>query len=150
VLAEFIVASAMNVSLFKPREEWNAYDVETEGGIKIEVKASAYLQTWHQNDYSQIRFGIKPSLYWDSKTNHYESFRVRQSDVYVFCLFHHKDKSTANPLNLNQWTFYVLATKTLNQTCKERKNLSISVLKKMTTEIPYGQLREKILAEAEL
>lgn len=47
-LAEFIVATATGVDLNKPREEWVTYDLTTPEGIKIEVKSSAYIQTWEQ------------------------------------------------------------------------------------------------------
>jgi hypothetical protein len=30
--------------------------------------------------------------------------------LYVFCLLAHKDKSTLDPLNMDQWQFFVLAT----------------------------------------
>jgi hypothetical protein len=46
VLAEFIVAKAMDCTDVQ-RTEWDAYDVITSDGIKIEVKSSAYLQSWH-------------------------------------------------------------------------------------------------------
>jgi len=55
-LAEFIVAMAMDIDLSNFREEWDAYDLETKNGIKIEVKTSAYLQSWFQKNYSKIIF----------------------------------------------------------------------------------------------
>ena len=48
VLAEYIVSSALGES-HGHREEWDAYDIETKEGIKIEVKSAAYIQTWAQN-----------------------------------------------------------------------------------------------------
>ena len=33
--------------------------------------------------------------------------------MYVFCLHHHTDKSTINPLDLDQWTFFVVANSEL-------------------------------------
>ncbi|MDM8523410.1 hypothetical protein QUF80_08570 [Desulfococcaceae bacterium HSG8] len=35
-----------------------AYDLETHDGIKIEIKSAAYVQSWHQKDYSKITFRI--------------------------------------------------------------------------------------------
>src|SRR5215510_14221344 len=58
--AEFIVSMALEIDLTGVREEWDAYDIETKNGIKIEIKTSAYLQTWLQKDYSKINFSIKP------------------------------------------------------------------------------------------
>ena len=53
VLAEFIVASALGITE-RPREEWDAYDLITPSGLKVEVKSSAYLQSWQQTKLSKI------------------------------------------------------------------------------------------------
>lgn len=57
--AEFIVASATNVDISNARDEWAEYDLITPEGIKIEVKSSAYVQSWFQKSLSKISFGIK-------------------------------------------------------------------------------------------
>ena len=56
VLAEYIVALSLGVNK-KLRQEWDAWDL-TYKGIKIEIKSSAYLQSWKQNDYSKIVFHL--------------------------------------------------------------------------------------------
>jgi hypothetical protein len=43
VLAEFVVASALGLPTTGVREPWAAYDLETEQGLKVEVKSSAFL-----------------------------------------------------------------------------------------------------------
>lgn len=67
--AEFIVGTALGFKLDNIRNEWDAYDLKTKEGIKIEVKSSAYIQSWNQKDYSPISFSIKPARYWDAATN---------------------------------------------------------------------------------
>ena len=39
--AEFIVGTAVEMNPKKLRDEWDAFDVKTENGIKIEVKSAA-------------------------------------------------------------------------------------------------------------
>ena len=56
-LAEFIVASSIDL-IDNEREEWDAYDLITEKGLKIEIKSSAYIQSWDQSKLSKIIFGI--------------------------------------------------------------------------------------------
>jgi hypothetical protein len=51
IFAEFIVATAAKINLNEVRDEWGAFDFITAEGIKIEVKSSAYLQTWVQKHY---------------------------------------------------------------------------------------------------
>ena len=48
IFAEFIIASAIDI-LDSLREEWDAYDLVTKNGLKIEIKSSSYLQSWRQS-----------------------------------------------------------------------------------------------------
>ena len=147
IFAEFIVATAMEIDLSKIREEWDAYDLKTKDGIKIEIKTSAYLQTWFQKDYSNIVFSIKSAYPWDAETNKTLEVKTRPSDIYVFCLLKHKDKKTVNPLDLNQWIFYVLSTKKINEICENKSTLSLKSLEKITKCINYDKIKEKVLQE---
>ena len=147
IFAEFIVATALEIDLTKVREEWEAYDLETKEGIKIEIKTSAYLQTWFQDDYSKIIFSIKPASSWSAKTNELLTIKARYSDIYIFCLLNHKDKNTVNPLNLSQWVFYVLSTKKINKYFGDKKSISLKTLEKYVNLINYDQLKETVQIE---
>jgi len=145
MLAEYIIASAVG-STKGTRTEWDAFDIETSDKIKIEVKSSAYIQSWSQPKLSTISFGIQPTKGWDAKTNTYSSQRVRQSDIYVFCVLAHKDKPTIDPLNLEQWVFYILPTKTLNNMVGDQKSITLSSLKKLNpTKVKYGNINSTIM-----
>jgi hypothetical protein len=146
-LAEFIVAMAMEIDLTGVREEWALFDLETKDGIKIEVKTSAYLQTWFQKNYSKIVFSIKPAYFWNSETNETSEIKSRPSDVYVFCLLKHKDKKTVNPLILDQWTFYVVSTKQINEICGNKNTIQLNSLGKITKCIDFDEIKEKVKKE---
>lgn len=115
VLAEYIVAVALGIA-DGVQNSWEAWDLTTPEGVKVEVKSSAYLQTWQQREYSKITFGVGARYAWDPRTNAWGAEKRRHSDVFVFCVFAHKDPDTADPLNLDQWEFYVLATRQLART----------------------------------
>lgn len=125
VFAEFIVARALGVSTASLREEWAAYDLVMESGLKIEVKSSAYVQTWSQRQLSRISFTIAPTRAFDATSNAYELARKRQADVYVFALLAHKDKSSVDPLDMSQWHFYVLPAHKL-ESCGTQRTISLS------------------------
>ncbi len=129
-LAEYIVASALDRTN-RTRLEWDSHDIETKNGIKVEVKSSAYVQRWKQEKLSPIKFGIQPAKGWDAKENTYSDTRMRNSDVYIFCVLAHKSKSTIDPLNVAQWDFYVLATETLNSKLGTQATLALSSLLKL-------------------
>jgi hypothetical protein len=127
VLAEYIVARALGLTS-GARIEWDAYDLKTPGGVKIEVKSAAYLQSWYQKKLSRIVFSIRPARAWDATTNELDSLARRQADIYVFCLLKHKDKATIDPLDLDQWEFYVVRTADLNARYGAQRGLALSSL----------------------
>ena len=128
VLAEYIVALAAGCETTKPRVEWGDYDLETPDGIKIEVKSSAYLQSWKQEELSNISFRIKRTVS-DTITTEDGKKRKRRADIYVFCVLKHQEIQTIDPLNLAQWNFYVLATKALNEKTLTQQTIALSSLK---------------------
>lgn len=144
VLAEFIVGTAIGLKKKSVRDEWADVDLTTKDGIKIEVKSSAYLQSWAQNGLSKISFSIKPTKSLNLDTNQYSETSKRQADVYVFCLLHHQDPKTVDPLNLDQWEFYVVSTKLLNTTYPTQKTMALSTLKKISVPISYSHLKQKV------
>jgi len=113
-LAEFIVATATKVDLNSPRDEWQSYDLETPDKIKIEIKLSSYIQSWHQNNLSKISFSIRPARDWNNETGIQSTVPQRHADVYVMCLLKHYDQLTLDPLDVSQWEFYVLSKKEIS------------------------------------
>ncbi len=143
IFAEFIIASAIDI-LDSLREEWDAYDLVTKNGLKIEVKSSSYLQSWRQSKLSNIIFGIQPTVAWDGMNNR-TTEKIRQSDIYIFCVLAHKDKDTVNPIDLSQWDFYILETKILNKKVKAQKSISLSSLLNLNPiKVKYDKLKIEI------
>lgn len=148
--AEFIVGSATKVDLNQVRDEWGVYDLITPEGIKIEVKSSAYVQSWEQKALSKISFGIKAAFSWDEETNKRTETAMRSADVYVFCLLHHDNKQTCDPLNLNHWEFYILATGELNSYTRSQHSITINSLRKLTEPVDYTLLNDEVVKKNEL
>jgi hypothetical protein len=145
-LAEFIVASALGIDLSIPREEWSAWDLTSPEGIQIEVKSAAYLQSWTQQNLSKIVFSIRPAQPWNSTTGGFTDKSQRSADVYIFCLLKHQDKETLNPLDLDQWEFYILSTAELNRHRHDNATISLQSLQKLTEGIPFRHIRETLLS----
>ena len=112
---------------------WAPFDLLTPERIRVEVKASAYIQSWNQKKLSTPSFSIRRAHAWDPESNAFSPGPGRYSDVYVFCLHHHQDQSTIDPLNLDQWTFLNAATSLIGQlgdqkTAGHRYNYGISYI----------------------
>lgn len=149
VLAEYIVGLALGCVGEGTRVEWDAADLRTRQGLRVEVKSSAYLQTWKQQRLSTISFTIKPAIGWDVTTNTYAVERKRQADIYVFCVFTPTDKAIADPLNLDQWDFYVMSTDRLNTAVGEQKTITLSSLRQHEpTKCSFADLPACIETEA--
>jgi hypothetical protein len=130
VLAEYLVARALDLAA-GCRVEWDACDLRGPGGLTVEVKSAAYVQSWRQARASRIVFGIQPSHGWDAAANVSSAERRRSAEVYVFCLLHHADGKTLDPLDLDQWTFHVLSTRVLNDRLAQQKRMSLSTLRSL-------------------
>jgi hypothetical protein len=143
ILAEFIVKMALEIDS-PTRLEWDAYDFEIpteKGKIKIEVKSAAYLQAWAQKELSKISFSIAPSKALLEDGN-YAEVRKRQADVYIFCLLIEEDQDKINPLNMDQWCFYIAPTSVLDKKLGDQKTLALSRFEDLgLEEIRYEELR---------
>ena len=142
--AEFVVGTAVGLNPENLRDEWDAYDLTTEDGIKIEVKSAAYIQCWNQKSFSTISFSIKPARYWDAETNMPRGEPKRHADLYVFCHLKHKDQETIDPLKMEQWDFYVLPTYRLDNYERSQSSITINSLKKLTEPKSYSELQSEI------
>lgn len=143
--AEFIVGTAIGLNPNNLRDEWDAYDLVTVDGIKIEVKSASYIQSWEQKNFSTISFSIKPAKYWDSEINMQRGETKRHADIYVFCLLKHKDQNTIDPLKMEQWDFYILPTYRLDNYERSQSSITINSLQKLTDPKKYAELNFEII-----
>ena len=131
MLAEFLIARALELDSIA-RAEWGLYDllyVET----KIEVKSSAYIQSWEQTQLYSPRFDI-----------HTPITGKRPSDVYVFCLLNEKNRDKINPLDLNQWDFYIAKTSVIDDTFDNQKSVALSVVEPICIRTKFNGIKQAI------
>lgn len=143
--AEFLVACALakysGIDAFHQNkigtEAWDldGPKIVTDGGecrqSKIEVKttASVNIKTPDEKEPvslkpTRLTFSIREAMDWD----HPELGKRRHSDIYVFC--HYKaTRKEDDPLDLELWDFYVMATWRINADENLKKQGSISVWK---------------------
>lgn len=107
VLAEFLVAKAVG-DPSELRHAWDNFDVTTPDGTKIEVKSSAYLQSWRQQRLSSIKFSGLMGRACSYETNELEADPSLRADLYVFALHTCQDPDQYDVLDLAAWRFYVV------------------------------------------
>lgn len=143
-IAEFLVEQALGIEKSHNTEYWTLFDILYKD-YRIEIKETGYYHPWNQNGkISEMRrFGITKanSKYENKDTNNiYE----RQNDIYVFCLNIGKTKETSNPLNIDNWEFYIVPTKTINEVCKNNKSIGLNKVQKIATKVNYFEIKEYI------
>lgn len=128
VFAEYLVALALGL-VHVPRQNWLPYDLLYKEKIKIEVKSSAYIQSWQQKQHSKIIFNISRTRSWDPLTNMVANHKTRDADFYVFCVYKEEDRNKANVLNVLSWDFFILPTPVIEKIFPDRKTIGLSSLK---------------------
>lgn len=92
------------------------------------MKSCAYIQSWQQRKHSTISFDIAETRLYNYDTGGYGGDPKRQAKIYIFCLLHHTDPETINPLDASQWEFYVLPSAVLNEKLGKQKRMSLRTL----------------------
>jgi hypothetical protein len=146
VLAEFIVAKALCISTDKVRESWAPWDLTTPDDVRVEVKSASYIQSWSQMMVSKIAFGTPKTLAFDPRTAKFEAKAIRQADVYVFALLNHDVQATVNPLEMDQWQFYVVPTSELDDRRRSQHSITLASIHGELKKVPlkFGELRSAV------
>jgi hypothetical protein len=139
ILAEYLVARALG-SNQPTRDEWLPFDVLSAGGVRVQVKSAAYLQSWYQAKPSRIAFSIRATRSWDPKTNVLAPQPSRECDVYVFALLAHGDKATLDPLDVGQWRFYVLSRADVDGYSRSQHSITLASLERCARSVSYADL----------
>lgn len=146
ILAEFLVAWALGVRE-GVRAGWDDFDVLTPDGIRVEVKASGYLQSWVQKRPSKISFGRLTGRSWNAETGELGEKRELRADVFVFAIQTCSDPNGYDPLDLDAWHFLVLPRIKVEKT--GARSISLSTLRSLeAVEVPISGLVEAVQAAA--
>jgi hypothetical protein len=129
VLAEYIVAVLLGVDR-TPRNPWLPFDLRLENGTTVEVKTMSRLQAWAQKQLSEPKVVISERRSWNPNTGFMELKPTLNADVYVICYFTCEDHAVADPLNLEQWVFFVLNKKEIGEILRKSKSISLKTLEK--------------------
>ena len=147
---EGLILFALGKQQWKPIGEWGGWDLERDDGIRLEVKQSAALQSWHAaasaGKPSPSSFNIAPrgGYYTDStdagvwkEVDH----PVRSADIYIFAWHPEKAPDIADHRRADQWEFYVVPESNLPP---RQKSIGLSKVKKLAPAVTYEELAGKV------
>jgi hypothetical protein len=144
-LAKFIVAKALDIKTNESRVGWEPYDLLFLSTWKIEVKTSGYVQSWSQKSNSVLSFTIRPTHKWMPESG-FAGEIMHQSDMYIFCVHEEKNPKTADPLILDQWSFYPVLTAVLSEVLADQKTAGLNTIINLCPErFDFGSLRDAVL-----
>ena len=107
VLAETIIALALDEAWEWCSSDYAPWDFRHASGTKLEVKQSASRQSWHacSDPPSSVGFDIRSR---NGQTGHtWRGEKRRWADIYIFA-HHHVITDQADHRDPNQWLFYVV------------------------------------------
>ena len=145
LFAEWLVGTALGVA-GKERLEWDEADLRYRDRL-IEVKASGRGQAWPQDKPSTPTFDIKQrTRSWNAQTNTIEEFDQprRVADLYVFCLHQSYPANNDNVADLDEWTFWIVSTETIDTELGDQKTIGLSRLEQFSDSVSWGELAKKI------
>ena len=129
------------------RDRWDAYDVLSPTNVKIEVKSFAYLQVWDQKKLSVPVFTGLKGRTWTPQTGE-SSAPTYNADVYVFCVQTAQTHAEYDPLDVDQWQFFV--TGQIELARLGYKSISLKTLLTIANgPLQYSRLADAIEAAAE-
>lgn len=145
MFAQFLVVQAVGDT--RPNDDgWGDFDMLWPEGVKIQVKSSAYLQSWSQENPSRIVFSGLMRQTWSAETGRSKTREVR-ADVFVFAVHTCQSPDAYDPLDLDAWGFYVLSGSTIREIGQRSMNLN-RVRAFAGDPIKWSQLRTTILQKA--
>lgn len=143
-LAEFIVATALGAHSCGPRDERSSLALVTPDGVEVRVKSGSFLKSFHQRELSKVVFIPH------ARTSHAQSGRNGdhascEAHVYVFALLDHVERATINPLDFDQWRFFVPPTSKLEALLRGQRALTVPTLNELAGgSVAYEDLRTAV------
>ncbi len=131
-------------------DTWAAWDlVQRDTGARIEVKQSAFLQTWSvptSNSKARPSFDIRArSGYSDDGSKQGSEWQptgwMRQADIYVMAWHDETDPRVADHRKPGQWQFYIVAEHRLPP---EQKSIGLNPLADLGSSCLYSELADEV------
>jgi hypothetical protein len=94
---------------------------------------------------SAISYNIASTRAWDENTNIQEKDSKRQSSFYVLCILAEKDRPLVNPLNIDQWRFWVVPTQFFDKRKRSQTSITYNSLFHVFKDpISFKEIRKKV------
>ena len=130
---EMMVAEILGSDWRQVGNDWAPWDLERSDGLKVEVKQSAFVQSWG-NSISAPRFSIAApkGYYLDGKTYLHNPSGKRPAELYIFAWHEGDDQRVAS-----EWQFYVVQSSRLPA---QQKSIGLGAIGELTMAVSSEEL----------
>lgn len=125
--------------------DWAAWDLESESGVRLEVKQAAARQSWDPPETPQRipRFDIAPrDGYWTGEGSEWKDLPGRHADIYVFAWHGESRVELCDQRDAEKWLFYVVPEKDLPG---NQKSIGLTALDKMAASHRIAELEGTVI-----
>ena len=141
IFAQWMVAKLLGIPT-KVRSAWDTHNLTAPNGVRIAVKAAAYLHTWSPTEQpARVAFSNLQAHQNNAQTPPSAEANALHADLYVFCVQVEKDPERWNALDLAQWRFYTVTGAEI--ALLGQKRLSLMRLRRLCAEMSAEALRTK-------
>ena len=129
--------------------DWAAWDIESESGVRLEVKQAAARQTWDRDAPARKRsprFDIAPRTgYWTRDGSRWVERPGRAAQIYVFAWHGESRVELCDQRNAEQWLFYVVREECLPV---DQKSIGLKALEELVAPCRVEELQSSVNDEA--
>lgn len=144
VLVEAMIAEALAGSWQWVSRDWAPHDFENPGGLRLEVKQSALLQSWATKPGIKWRPSFDIALRkktWCEDATAWADGATRP-EIYVFAFHPVTDRSVADHRDPMQWEFYPVRETNLRKTTR----ISLRQVQALTSSVRITDLDNLVAA----
>ena len=128
--------------------DWAAWDLESESGVRLEVKQAAARQSWHRGSQApkrSPRFDIAPRKgYWTREDSLWVDRPGRAAEIYLFAWHREIQVDLCDQSNAEQWLFYVVPERRLPV---DQKSIGLKALEQLVAPCRVKEL-QNVVADA--
>lgn len=120
--------------------DYSSWDFERADGIRLEVKQSAFKQTWANGPEVKVRpgFDVKARTgRWEGAT--FINERGRAAHLYVLA-YHDRQDDGADHRDPEQWEFFVLPSRAIPPVAR----IGLASVRRLTESVPILELSAKV------
>jgi hypothetical protein len=139
------VVEAMIALALEPHWTWcsadyASWDFERPDGVRLEVKQSAYRQSWETSFSAKVRpsFDVaKRKTQWDGET--YIETNRRAAHIYVLA-YHDRRDDAADHRDPRQWEFFVLPSSIIPPVAR----IALGSVRRLTDSVLINELADRV------